>query len=250
MNTLLQPNKVLIKIRQGGGINILLLLLLIVVMYKSQYYKKVLQKLDMMEMLPTDASDYWARDGWTNTLQKLDYDADIAFFGNSITCMSDFQKSFPDKKIVNLGYPGDTMKGMMLRMDMLRAVKPEIVFMMAGINGLKTIEVDLFAAEYKALVDSVQTALPHSQLYLQSILPVNDKVYQKCGDNDKIQSANEIIRQIAVKKGCVYIDLFSLYCKNGMLPQELIDGIHLHPGAYERWADAIRKYVNLDKCIR
>lgn len=89
----------LIKIKRRG-VNLLLLLLLIVVMYKSQYYKKVLQKFDMIEVLPTDAPDYWARNGWTNTLQKLDYDADIAFFGNSITCMSDFQKSFPDKKLL------------------------------------------------------------------------------------------------------------------------------------------------------
>lgn len=110
---------------RSGGVNILLLLLLIVVVYKSQYYKKVLQKLDIAEKLPTDALDYWALNGWTNTLQKLDYDADIAFFGNSITCMSDFQKSFPDKKVINLGYPGDTMKGMVLRMAMLKAVEPE-----------------------------------------------------------------------------------------------------------------------------
>lgn len=78
--------------------NVIMLLVLIVVVYKSHYYKTILQKLDMVETLSTDAPDYWARNGWTNTLQKLDYDADIAFFGNSITCMSNFQKSFPDKK--------------------------------------------------------------------------------------------------------------------------------------------------------
>lgn len=221
-----------------------MLLLLAMVIYKSQYYKKVLQKLDIIEVLPTDAPDYWARNGWTNTLQKLDYDADVAFFGNSITCMSDFQKSFPDKKVINLGYPGDTMKGMMLRMTMLKAVKPEKIFMMAGINGLKTIGVNLFAAEYETLVDSVQTSLPHSQLYLQSILPINADVYDKYGDNDRIQSANNVIKQIAVKKGCIYIDLFSLYYRDGMLPKELtLDGIHLHPDAYQRWADAIQQYV-------
>lgn len=231
----------LTKLKRG---DVLLLLLLVVVTYKSQYYKKVLQKFDLMEVLPTDAPDYWALNGWTNTLQKLDYDADIAFFGNSITCMSDFQKSFPNKKVVNLGYPGDTMKGMMLRMAMLKAVKPEKIFMMAGINGLRTMGANRFAAEYETLVDSVQTSLPHSQLYLQSILPVNDKVYQKYGDNDKIQSANEIIKQIAVKKGCIYIDLFSFYYSDGMLPQELtIDGVHLHPNAYKQWADAIRQYI-------
>jgi lysophospholipase L1-like esterase len=235
----------LIKIKRGGVItNVFMLLLLIIVVYKSQYYKKILQKLDLIEILPTDAPDYWALNGWTNTLQKIDYDADIAFFGNSITCMSDFQKSFPDKKVINLGYPGDTMKGMMLRMAMLRAVRPEKVFMMAGINGLKAMGVDQFAAEYETLVDSIQISLPHSQLYLQSILPVNANAYNRCGNNHKIQSANNIISQIAVKKGCIYVDLFSLFYKDGMLPQELtLDGVHLYPNAYHRWGNAIRKYV-------
>lgn len=224
--------------------NVIMLLVLIVVVYKSHYYKTILQKLDMVETLSTDAPDYWARNGWTNTLQKLDYDADIAFFGNSITCMSNFQKSFPDKKIINLGYPGDTMKGMMLRMDMLKAVRPKKVFMMAGINGLKTKKMSQFAVEYCALVDFVQMSLPHSRLYLQSILPVHADVYNQYGDNHKIVLANSIIKQIASKKGCIYIDLFSLYCREGMLPKELtLDGVHLHPNAYLRWTDAIRKYV-------
>ena len=115
-------------------------MLLVIAIYKSQYYKKVLQKLDIVEALPTD--------------------------------MSDFQKTFSNKKVINLGYPGDTMKGMMLRRAMLKAVKPEKIFMMAGINGLKTIGINQFAAEYETLVNSVQTSLPHSQFYLQSILPI------------------------------------------------------------------------------
>ena len=101
----------------------------------------------MIEVSPTDAPDYWAIRGWTNTLQKMSYDADICFLGNSITYASNFQTYFTDKKIVELGYPGDTMIGMMRRMDMLRAVCPEKVFLMAGINDLanQSMDMDEFA---------------------------------------------------------------------------------------------------------
>ena len=34
---------------------------------------------------PEDRGDYWCIQGWTNTLNKLGYDADVVFFGNSIT---------------------------------------------------------------------------------------------------------------------------------------------------------------------
>lgn len=174
----------------------------------------------MIEVSPTDAPDYWAIRGWTNTLQKMSYDADICFLGNSITYASNFQTYFTDKKIVELGYPGDTMIGMMRRMDM-----------------------DEFAERYNVLVDSITNACPHAEVYLESILPVNrsHRMYRNC---DRIIQANQIITRIAGEKGMIYIDLFSLYCIDGQLPDELTnDGIHLLPKAYDRWAEAIREYV-------
>lgn len=199
----------------------------------------------MIEVSPTDAPDYWAIRGWTNTLQKMSYDADICFLGNSITYASNFQTYFTDKKIVELGYPGDTMIGMMRRMDMLRAVCLEKVFLMAGINDLanQSMDMDEFAERYNVLVDSITNACPHAEVYLESILPVNrsHRMYRNC---DRIIQANQIITRIAGEKGMIYIDLFSLYCIDGQLPDELTnDGIHLLPKAYDRWAEAIREYV-------
>lgn len=163
----------------------------------------------MIEVSPTDAPDYWAIRGWTNTLQKMSYDADICFLGNSITYASNFQTYFTDKKIVELGYPGDTMIGMMRRMDMLRAVCPEKVFLMAGINDLanQSMDMDEFAERYNVLVDSITNACPHAEVYLESILPVNrsHRMYRNC---DRIIQANQIITRIAGEKGMIYIDLF------------------------------------------
>lgn len=174
----------------------------------------------------------------------MGYAADAVFFGNSITRGSDFYKYFEDKRIVNLGYSGDSMKGMMRRMDMLRAVSPDKVFMMAGINGFASQSLDEFTQQYNALTDSVRNACPQSEIYLESILPVNHCRFDIYGSNDKIIAANKIIATIAQQKGMTYMDLFSLYFMNGELPDELThDGIHLWPKSYDRWAETIRPYI-------
>ena len=76
-------------------------------------------------------------------------------------------------------------------------------------------------------------------LYFQSIVVI------ECIETvTEIIQANQIITRIAGEKGMIYIDLFSLYCIDGQLPDELTnDGIHLLPKAYDRWAEAIREYV-------
>lgn len=223
--------------------NITIFIVLIVVLYKSQYYKKVLQKMNVIEMTEQVSPDYWAIYGWTNTLQKIHYDADIAFFGNSITCFSDFQTYFPKKKIANLGYPSDTMKGMMKRTNQLSAVTPEKIFIMAGINGIDGMTLTEFALQYNNLLDSVHEAVPNAYIYVQSILPIDTVRYPK-RSVAKIKNANKLLKSICKKRHLQYINLFDLYVKNDMMNPELtIDGVHLCPNAYDRWAKAIDQYI-------
>lgn len=214
-----------------------------VVMWKSNYYKQVLIKLGVVEMTDKDRPDYWAVCSWTTTLQKMRYDADIAFFGNSITRGSDFQSYFPSKKIVELGYSGDSMEGMMRRMDMLRAVTPEKVFLLAGINGLADMPLNEFEQQYNTLLDSIHTAVPKAQIYVQSILPV-DTVRHHEHSIAKIMIANRIIKSICKKRQYTYINIFDLYLKDGIMnPALTIDGVHLKPHAYDRWAKEIEGYI-------
>lgn len=61
---------------------------------------------------------------------------------------------------------------------------------------------------------------------------------------DKIIIANNIIKAIAQRSDCIYVDLWTLYEKDGEMPKELTrDGVHLFPKAYDRWMEAIRKYI-------
>lgn len=188
---------------------------------------------------------YTTEQGWNNCLEQMEVDVDIVFYGNSITKQSNFRKYFPDRKICNLGIGGDDLNGLYRRIEMIRTVHPEKVFVMGGINDSKWIHPDTFSVQYERMLRSMRDSLPaETDIFIQSLLPVNHKVYDKYADNMKIKRLNEIIKSISTKYKTRYIDLYSLYEENGEMPDSLtIDGIHLKPYHYKKWADAISTFI-------
>ena len=232
-----------------GGVIILESILLV-------HYKvvdRILFSLGLVkkEIVFTERKDYWCLMGWQNTLRKLDYDADVCFFGNSITYDANFQKDFPHLRVVNLGYPGDDVEGMIIRYKQISAIHPEMVFIMAGINDLtkKNVTVKDFEFNYRQLIDSIRISNPEARLFLESILPINHQMRPELPSTEKIIEANNVIRQVSSECGFVYIDLFAAYADNkGEMPSELTrDGIHLYPHSYRPWSLEIKKYIENDK---
>ena len=163
-------------------------------------------------------------------------------YGNSITAGSAFQDYFPDISICNLGYPGDNLDGLRFRAYTIASVKPEKVFLMGGINGSRQMPVDVFVEKYEQLILEIQKNVPSAQLYLQSILPVTPSTTY--ASNEKIRKCNKLIDSLARAHQCQYIDLFSLYEKDGIMNEEYTrDGVHLKAEHYDKWAEAIRPYV-------
>ena len=205
----------------------------------SQFHKK--------HIAANERKDYWALMGWQNTMEKLGFDADVCFFGNSITYYSQFQKSFSDLKIVNLGYPGDGLEGMLVRYKTISFVNAEKIFIMAGINDLNSqVSIDDLGKKYESLIDSVIVTNPESQIYIESILPVNhNKASVSLTSNEQIQKANLMIRRIAEERNLIFIDLYKLYADDhNELPSEYTeDGVHLTPSAYKRWEEGIKEYL-------
>ena len=188
--------------------------------------------------------DYWARVGWTNTIEKLHTDFDIAFFGNSITRGSDFQLDFTDKKIINLGYSGDNIPGMIKRVPMIQKANAKKVFIMAGTNDLVHISLEEYKTRYSKLLSTIQDSIPGIKIYLESVLPSNHEMGD-CAPNPKVREANRIVQELAKQYNCTYIDIYHLYAnEQDELPKEMTrDGVHLYPEQYAKWAEAIRTYV-------
>ena len=231
----------------GIIISILLNIVLITALYyvafvKTDFSKRMMAKINREAYVP-DRSDNGCVDSWNNCVKKLDMEVDVVFFGDSHTAGGDWQCVFPDIKSINLGYIGEDVKGMLRRVDAIAAVHPKKVFLMAGINGLKYQSLDDFEFWYAALVDSIRSAVPDAELYIESILPVTS--YSNFCDNEKIIEANAIVQKIAAERNIPYIDVYSAYAQDGALPDAMsYDGLHLKPEAYKAWYELIKKPID------
>ena len=208
---------------------------------KTDFSKRMMAKIKHETYVPEREDDSCVA-SWNNCIEKLDMEVDVVFFGDSETAGGDFQKAFPDVKSINLGYVGEDVKGMLRRVDAIKAVKPKKVFLMAGINGLQQQTMEEFEYWYVALVDAIRESVPEAELYIESILPVTS--YSDYCDNEKIVEANVIVQKIAEERGLTYLDIYSQYAVNWALPDEMsYDGLHLTQDAYLIWYNAIKEYI-------
>lgn len=221
------------------------ILLIVAVMHiggnKTDYFKRVQARLTHTLYVP-ERADRDCLASWNNCIAKLDMQIDVVFFGDSETAGGDFQKAFPEVKSINLGYIGEDTKGMLRRVETIAALHPKKVFLMGGINGLKNQSLNDFEYWYEALVDSIRSAIPEAELYVENILPVTS--YSDYCDNAKIVQANTIIQRLAKERNMTYINLHSKYAVNNALPDSMsYDGLHLTEETYALWYDAIKEYV-------
>lgn len=225
-------------------LNIFLLALVIIGEHYGHAFESALVRRDLIRRNAERSPDDSAIRAWTNTLKKLRMNVDIVFFGNSITANSDFKQYYPEFNIINLGLPGDIIPGMNDRVQMIKAVSPSKVFVMAGTNDLYHISVDQYVARYESLLDNLCNNLPKAQIYIQSVLPMNHSLDSSAPSHKKIHEANEAIKKVAEERGLIFIDLYNLYECKGELPIEYTDdGVHLRPQAYEKWAKALKVYL-------
>ena len=179
---------------------------------------------------------------WTNSLRQMNAKADYVFFGDSLTYYGDFASVFPEKVVCNLGLRGDTILGMIDRIEQVKILEPSKVYLMVGINDLTSYTPMQFEELYSTLIRKILLFLPKRELIIQNILPVNDKLFNISCNNDQIAKCNDVINNLAIRFDLQLIDLFSEYKQNGVLPHELsIDGIHLSANGYNQWYRLIQE---------
>lgn len=192
------------------------------------------------------ANNAKAIDAWENSLRQSHIDADIVFFGDSITRRGHFDAFFPDKTICNLGLGSDTIAGMIDRVSMISAVSPETVFVMGGINSLRDNTLEATIDEYTTMLSNISDNCAAS-VYVISVLPISEEKASEIGcSSDTIQQFNESIKDVAKNIGFVYIDLFNKFSSSSgfILDKFTTDGVHLTEDGYNIWADEIRKFIN------
>jgi len=184
---------------------------------------------------------------WSHFKTLPDIKNEIIFLGNSITDQAEWSELFQNPKVENRGIGGDDTDGVLQRLDEVVSRKPAKIFIMIGTNDLAYHKsVQHVEDNYVRIIDRIMNESPKTKIYIQSILPTNDKVHVDRQNSD-IQKINAFLEQLAKKKGLVYIDLYSLFVtpNNELNPKYSIDGLHPNGEGYLIWKNKIEKYVNV-----
>jgi len=175
---------------------------------------------------------------------------EIIFLGNSITDGGEWIELFNNKKVRNRGISGDITDGVLYRLDEVTESKPKKVFLLIGVNDLaRGIDSDTIVSNIQEIAIQINKQSPNTEVYIQSILPVNP-VFKKfsghCSKTEEIISINKALKIWCKEHTSQYIDLFSHFKNeddNLMQIKYSNDGLHLTGAGYLLWADIIKAYI-------
>lgn len=171
----------------------------------------------------------------------------IVFLGNSITEVGQWQDVTGVKNVINRGISGDNSYGVFHRLDPILKFKPRKIFVAIGVNDIKRgTPIAAIAANYERIILKVKQEAPKTQLYLQSVLPVNEAMLASIYNNirnHRIIALNKLMQELALKHNVTFVNIYGeMLDEKAQLPRNLsTDGLHLQPEAYVKWAAYLKR---------
>lgn len=175
----------------------------------------------------------------------------IVMLGNSITeGGGNWAQTMNNKHMRNRGISGDKVQGVHDRLGEIVKGKPRKIFLMIGINDVSHHQPsDFIVNQIAELIEKIKQKSPRTQIYIQSILPINESfgIYTRLsGRSDQVPEINTKLKAIARSWNLTYIDMFPLFVEPGTntLRANLTgDGIHLSEEGYEIWRNELKKHL-------
>ena len=170
--------------------------------------------------------------------------AAVVFVGDSITEGGLWSEWLPGVDVINRGISGNTTQDILDRMPHIVSVRPDKLFLMIGVNDLnKRLGAAVALRNYTTLFDLIDAQLPNTEVYIQSVLPVN--AVWPLIDNTHIPILNAALTHYADERGYRYIDLHSVFAdaEGALKPDLSNDGIHLLAPGYRLWRSQIIEFL-------
>lgn len=171
----------------------------------------------------------------------------VIFLGNSITEGGTWGMLFKEASPLNRGISGDNTFGVLARLDEIVRHKPTKLFVLIGVNDLsKNAPPNRIIENIFSIVGRVRAQSPTTQIFVQSILPVNPthkKFPSRFNKQKEIETINTQLKKYADPLKYTYIDLYNQFL-NADMKLDLhysTDGLHLNEAGYKHWADFLKK---------
>ncbi|MBW4630720.1 MAG: lipolytic protein G-D-S-L family [Iphinoe sp. HA4291-MV1] len=153
---------------------------------------------------------------------------------------------FPKEKLpvgrlwLNQGISGDTSSGILKRVSIFGETRPDVIYIMAGINDLRKGRTDeMILRNHRQIIRKLRQTHPQTIIFIQSILPTRLFTIP----NTRIRHLNYQLSVIARQEGAYYLNLYDWFTDfQGNLRLELTtDRLHLSREGYEVWRSALNQ---------
>ncbi|MEH1840829.1 MAG: SGNH/GDSL hydrolase family protein [Nostoc sp.] len=160
--------------------------------------------------------------------------------GDSLSMWFPREKLPTGKLWLNQGISGDTSSGVLKRLEAFSATRPDVIYVMAGINDLrKGASDDTILRNYRRIVRRLRQTHPKAQIIVQSILPTRLPKLS----NSRIRHINIQLTVIAKQEGANYLNIYSWFTdmEGNLRPELTTDGLHLSQEGYDVWRLALQQ---------
>ncbi len=163
----------------------------------------------------------------------------IVFIGDSILDWFNCAYYFPDLDIANHGIAGDTISGVLNRINrVLEINKPETILVMIGHNDLCMGAGISKSLENFSKICNIIKREGTKNVFISGLLPI-DFV-----DNNTVQNFNAGIESISMKNDFTFIPVREHFLhNNNTAKKELSDGLHLTGKGYDVLAEIFKDFV-------
>ncbi len=173
----------------------------------------------------------------------------ICFVGNSLTYWGDWIALSKDSLCKNYGIGGNTTNDILKRISPIVDENPCAVFLMVGINDIRlNYDINVIKKNISAIIKSFKRRLPYTQIYLQSILPINPDISDICSSSNiqTIIEMNVWMQNFSDQESITFINLYPFFCNqdNKLRIELTTEGLHLSEKGYEIWADCLKPYLH------
>jgi lysophospholipase L1-like esterase len=166
------------------------------------------------------------------------------FIGDSLVEYCNWQEKFPHVKLYNFGIAGETVEGLLGRIDLVmdRFKTLDLILIMSGINNV-AMEDFGFLISYEKVIEKVRGRFPDARLVVNCLLPVRLPWFAE----DTVPRVNERLQLLAAKKKVEFLDIYQKFTDSDNRFDAtcfLEDGVHVSDHGYKVWHKAIEVYLD------
>ncbi len=180
-----------------------------------------------------------------------EYFADAVMFGDSLTYAHETFTSLPFKFVCKSAVNTQTVRtdimssGKTVLQELLSVPDVNKYYIMLGINEVSYRPLEEYKSNYAGIIDEIRAVNPDAIIYIQAVMPVERKVEARKIYQRQIDSGNEVLKELAVEKGCYYLATNEAiaeadgYLRNGAAE----DGVHVGKSDHDKWDEYLKTHA-------